>query len=411
MNVVAFSNAQHATSPSGFSRWPRHVSIQPHFSEPTRPVSTEVTSDITSLPPPDHEAVLASLLEAVFAFTGSGTLSFVNPAAEALVGRSRRVLIGRTAGEIFAHSGWITEMLGRLDSEHAALREEGALDTPAGRLRIVAEATTVHDSMTGSVLVLYDLDSRRSLRHQDRSRQRAAELDRLVAQLAHEINNPLSGIRGAAQLLGRKIGERGDLVEYTDLIVRQVDRITGLVEALMALEAPLARHERLNIHRVLNDVLLLERPGAAQRGIVIDAEFDPSLPDTYGDPDRLQQLFLNILRNALAMCPSPGGRVRVTTRMEHSYYVEKESRRSYFFTVSIADNGPGLDEEALTHMFSPLFSRRKGGHGMGLAIAGAIATAHNGRIRAENLAEGGAVFHVTLPVATARDTDTATTPT
>ncbi|MBI5503580.1 MAG: hypothetical protein HY899_02180 [Deltaproteobacteria bacterium] len=367
-----------------------------------------MTAEITSLPPPDHEAVLASLLEAVFAFTGGGRLSFVNPAGETLVGRSRRVLIGRTAAEIFAHSGWIAEMLGRLDSEHAALREEGALDTPAGRLRIVAEATAVHDSVTGSVLVLYDLDSRRSLRHQDRSRQRAAELDRLVAQLAHEINNPLSGIRGAAQLLGRKLGERADLVEYTDLIVRQVGRITGLVEALMALEAPLARHERLNIHRVLNEILLLERPGAAQRGIAIEAEFDPSLPDTYGDPDRLQQLFLNILRNALAMCPTPGGRVRVTTRMEHSYYVEKESRRSYFFTVSIADNGPGLDEEALAHMFSPLFSRRKGGHGMGLAIAGAIATAHDGRIRAENLAEGGAVFHVTLPVATARAGDAAT---
>jgi len=365
-----------------------------------------VTSDIDSLPAPDHEAVLASLHEAVFAFTGRGTLSFVNPAGEALVGRSRRVLIGRGAAEIFTRSGhceWIAEMLGRLDPEHAVLREEGGLDTPSGRLRILAEAATVHDSMTGSVLVLYDLDSRRSLRHQDRNRQRAAELERLVAQLAHEINNPLSGIRGAAQLLGRKIGDRPALLEYTDLIVRQVDRITGLVEALMALEAPLARHEPLNIHRVLNDVLLLERPDAAQRGIVVEAEFDPSLPDTYGDPDRLHQLFLNILRNAVAMCPAQGGRVRVSTRMEHSYYVEKESRRSYFFTVSIADNGPGLDEEALAHMFSPLFSRRKGGHGMGLAIAGAIAAAHNGRIRAENLAEGGAVFHVTLPVATARD--------
>ncbi len=368
-----------------------------------------MTSDINTWPLPDHEAVLASLLEAVFAFTGAGTLSFVNPAGEALVGRSRRVLLGRTAVEIFAHSSWIAEMLGRLDTEHAALREEGTLDTPAGRLRILAEAATVHDSITGSVLVLYDLDSRRSLRHQDRNRQRAAELERLVAQLAHEINNPLSGIRGAAQLLGRKIGDASPLVEYTDLIVRQVDRITGLVEALMALEAPLVRHELLNIHRVLNDVMLLERPGAAQRGIVIEAEFDPSLPDTHGDPDRLQQLFLNILRNAVAMCPDRGGRVRVTTRMEHSYYVEKESRRVYFFTVSITDNGPGLDEEALAHMFSPLFSRRKGGHGMGLAIAGAIAAAHDGRIRAENLTEGGAAFHVTLPVATARGTFDTTT--
>lgn len=366
-------------------------------------------ADNNNLPSPDHEALLASLLEAVFAFTGAGALSYVNPAGEALAGRSRRVLIGHTAAEIFSHAPWIVEMLGRLDSEHAALREEGVLDTASGKSHLFAEAAAVHDGTSGSVLVLYDLDSRRSLGHQERTRQRAAELDRLAAQVAHEINNPLSGIRGAAQLLGRKVGDRRDLGEYTEMIVRQVDRISGLVEALMALEAPLARHERLNIHRVLNEVMLLERPAAAQRGIVIEAQFDPSLPETWGDPDRLQQLFLNILRNAVTMCPVPGGIVRVSTRMEHSYYVEKESRRSYFFTVSIADNGPGLDEEAMAHMFSPLYSRREGGHGMGLAIAGAIAAAHNGRIRAENLPEGGAVFHVTLPVATARESGQAAT--
>lgn len=386
------------------------LAFERFFPSRKRPVPGGMSSEINSLTSPDHEAVLASLLEAVFTFTNDNTLSFVNPAGEGLVGRSRRVLLGRGVADIFRHSPWIPEMIGRLGPEHGATREEGFLDTPAGRTAVTAEAGTIADGASGSVLVLYDLSGRRSLQHQDRDWQRVAELDRLVAQLAHEINNPLSGIRGAAQLLGRKVDSRVDLVEYTDMIVRQVDRITGLVEALMALEAPLLRHEPLNIHRVLNDVLLLERAEAVQRGIVLESEFDPSLPDTYGDPDRLQQLFLNIVRNAVAMCPSPGGRVRVATRMENSYYVEKGSRRSYFFTVSITDNGPGLDEEAQKHMFSPLFSRRKGGHGMGLAIAGAIAAAHNGRIRAENGADGGAAFHVTLPVATDSDAPSTSAP-
>jgi len=172
---------------------------------------------------------------------------------------------------------------------------------------------------------------------------------------------------------------------------------------LMALEAPLLRKEHVNVHRVLDELMLLERSAADQRGIVFEAEFDPSLPDVSGDPARLEQLFLNILRNAVAHCPASLGRIRIATRMDHSFYVDRDSARVSFLTVSISDNGPGLDEDALEHLFSPLFSRRPGGHGMGLAIAGAIAMAHDGRIRAANVQGGGAIFHVTLPLARTRD--------
>jgi two-component system nitrogen regulation sensor histidine kinase GlnL len=370
-----------------------------------KPRSSHVASE-ESIPAADHEAVLASLLEAVVAFRPDGRVTFVNPAAESLLGRSRRTLVGLSARKLFASSPWIIDMLDRLNAGHPAVREEAELITAAGRVPVLAEASMIHSrepSGAGRVLILYDMTRLRALQHQDHDRRRVAELDRMAAQFAHEINNPLSGIRGAAQLLGRKLREREDLVEYTDMIVRQVDRLSGLVEALMALEAPLLRKEPVNLHRILNELLLLERPTAEQKGIVFEAKFDPSLPDVLGDPHRLEQLFLNILRNALAHCPSSGGVIRVTTRMEHAFYVERDSERVYFLSVSISDNGPGLDEEALAHMFSPLFSRREGGHGMGLAIAGAIAAAHEGRIRAANLPKGGAVFHVTLPVARSRD--------
>jgi two-component system nitrogen regulation sensor histidine kinase GlnL len=298
-------------------------------------------------------------------------------------------------------------MLRRLGPEHPAVREEGELVMANARLPVLAEATVVreHDAAsTAAVLVLYDLTRRGALQDQAIDRRRVAELDRLAAQFAHEINNPLSGIRGAAQLLGRRLDGRSDLVEYTDMIVRQVDRLSGLVEALMALEAPLLRKEPVNIHRILNELMLLERPAARQRGIVFESSFDPSLPDVSGDTARLEQLFLNILRNAVAHCPEGHGRICLTTRMEHSFYVDRETERVSFLTVSVSDNGPGLDDEALEHLFSPLFSRRPGGHGMGLAIACAIATAHGGRVQAANVPGGGAVFHVTLPLARTRDT-------
>lgn len=354
----------------------------------------------------DHEAVLASLLEAVVAFGPGGQVNFVNPAAESLLSRSRRSLTGRSAADVFAASPWLPEMLARLGLEHPAVREEGELVTPTGPMPVLAEASVVREreaSATGSVLVLYDLTQRSVLQHQELHRRRVAELDRMAAQFAHEINNPLSGIRGAAQLLGRRLEDRRDLVEYTDMIVRQVDRLSVLVEALMALEAPLLRKEPVNIHRILNDLMLLERSNADQRGIVFEVQFDPSLPDVSGDPARLEQLFLNILRNAVAYCPDRLGRIRIATRMEHSFYVDRESERVSFLTVSISDNGPGLDEESLEHLFSPMFSRRQGGHGMGLAIAGAIAMAHDGRIRAANAPGGGAIFHVTLPLARTRE--------
>ncbi|HEY2774382.1 MAG TPA: ATP-binding protein [Candidatus Binatia bacterium] len=350
----------------------------------------------------DHEAVLASLLETVVAFGPDGEIVFVNPAAESLLGRSRRALVGRTATEVFSVAPWVASMLRRLGPQHPVVREAGELSIGGTSIPIFAEAAMVGErdsaSSGGAVLVLYDT-SRRSVLQQETDRKRVVELDRLAAQFAHEINNPLSGIRGAAQLLGRKLDDRPELVEYTEMIVRQVDRLSGLVEALMALEAPLLRKEPVNVHRILNELLLLERSAAFQRGIVFESEFDPSLPEVNGDPARLEQLFLNILRNAVAHCPASLGRIRIATRMEHSYYVDRESGRVSFLTVSIADNGPGLDEEALEHMFSPMFSRRPGGHGMGLAIAGAITMAHEGRIRAANVPGGGAIFHITLPLA------------
>jgi two-component system nitrogen regulation sensor histidine kinase GlnL len=364
-----------------------------------------VTSE-DSIRAADHEAVLASLLEAVVAFGPGGQVTFVNPAAESLLGRSRRVLLGRPTTDVFSRTAWLPEMLRRLGPDHPSVREQGELDAPGGRVPVLAEASVVRErdaTSTAGVLVLYDLTRRSVLQSQELHRRRVAELDRMAAQFAHEINNPLSGIRGAAQLLGRKLDGRADLVEYTDMIVRQVDRLSGLVEALMALEAPVLRKEPVNIHRVLDELMLLERSAADQRGIVFEAEFDPSLPEVHGDPARLEQLFLNILRNAVAHCPEKLGRIRVATRMDHSFYVDREGERVSFLTASISDNGPGLDEDALQHLFSPLYSRRPGGHGMGMAIAGAIAMAHEGRIRAANVPEGGAIFHVTLPLARTRE--------
>jgi len=162
--------------------------------------------------------------------------------------------------------------------------------------------------------------------------------------------------------------------------------------------------EAVNIHRVLHEVILLEQAAAGTRGVQIATEFDPSLPEVVGNSDQLQQLFLNLIKNAVTACPSSGGRVLIGTRMENRFYVETARQRLRYIAVEVTDNGPGLDTEALEHMFTPFFSQTPGGHGMGLSIARNIATAHRGHLHGGNSELGGASFRVTLPVSEQRRT-------
>jgi two-component system nitrogen regulation sensor histidine kinase GlnL len=352
-------------------------------------------------PTVDFEMVLASLLDGVLAFDADQKVVYVNAAAEALIGHSRRELIGRHHSSVFPDAGWLAELVGRaFASVDASLRDEGKLgrDRPTQVLAVASHLIDPSGAREGIVLALHDLGRRHWLESEEQSRARLEEVDRMVASVAHELNNPLSGIRGAAQLLSRKLRDNPELANYGDLIVRQSDRMADLIRGLMRLEAPPPAFEPVNIHRVLNEVILLERASAESLGVRVQTEFDPSLPEVHGHGDQLQQLFLNLMKNAIRACPPKTGRVRVSTRMENSFYVETGTRRLRYIAVDVIDNGEGFDEETRRRLFMPFFSRSSGGHGLGLSIARNIAISHGGRIQADNAEEGGARFRVNLPV-------------
>lgn len=360
---------------------------------------------------PDPEFILASLLGAVVVIAENDEICYVNPAAESLLQRPATNLIGRNSTEVFETAPWLIPLLARVREQHGAtVRGEGTLPGQPND-EVVAVVCALADHALSAerhvVLSLHNLGPRRRLLFDEISRSRLADLDSLVAGIGHEINNPLSGIRGAAQFLGRKLSDREDLIEYTEMIVRQADRMADLVRALMELEAPAPAMTSVNIHRILNEVLLLMQNEATAAGSRLDSQFDPSLPDVRGNSDSLEQLFLNLFKNAVAACPEQGGIVTVATRIENRYHVETGDRRLRYISVEISDNGPGIEHAALEQIFTPFFSQTRGGHGLGLAIARNIVTAHSGQLRAENIDGGGARFSVTLPVAESEDTSGA----
>ncbi len=349
----------------------------------------------------DFEMVVAALPDPVFVLSGEGRIRYINPAAEALLERSRKNLLDKPVEEVFRSEPWLVAAFERARQDpDAGVRSFGRFGDDHEESS--ATATALHDrrGRTVGILLVIHRSVRGGWSPPDKNiRARLEDLDALVASVGHELNNPLSGIRGAAQILSRRLSDDPGLAEYAEMIVRQVDRMSALIEKLMTLEAPAPRMQPVNIHRVLDDVVMLARSDAERKGVRIETEFDPSLPEVYGDAGQLQQVFLNLVKNAIAAASTPEGWVQIATRMEHSFYVDTKAGRVRYVAVEVSDNGPGIEAEAVEKIFTPFYSETAGGRGIGLTVARSIVAAHRGQIHVSRHPRGGACFRVSLPVA------------
>ena len=222
----------------------------------------------------------------------------------------------------------------------------------------------------------------------------------LAAGLAHEIRNPLGGIKGAAQLLRRSADADPSVREFTGIMIREVDRVNQLIEQLLNLSRPAQLTlAPVNIHEVLEEVLLLEGQTVGDKELHVRKRFDPSLPPIRGDRAQLTQVFLNLVKNAFHAMDS-GGVLTVTTRVETDYHIrEHGTAPNRFIWVDLADEGRGIGEEDLPHIFSPFFSTKINGTGLGLATSYRIIREHGGSIRVESTVGKGSTFRVSLVVA------------
>jgi len=322
---------------------------------------------------------------------------FLNPAAEALLEVSSVRIAGQKADLLIALPEiWVETLQQARREKHAIVRRGLTLHLHNGsEIQVDLVVTPLPDS--GPLAILAELQAiDRLLRiSREESLVSAQEATRSVIRgLAHEIKNPLGGVRGAAQLLARELPE-GELHEYTEIIIREADRLRDLVDRLLG---PNTRpsFEQLSIHEILEHVCQLIRVEAAGH-LQLDKDYDPSLPDIQGDRAQLIQAVLNIMRNAMeALSEQPDARVRVVSRSQRQFTIGS-TRHRLVCRVDIIDNGPGVTDELKHSLFVPMVSGRANGSGLGLSISQSIINRHGGLLNCES-EPGNTRFSIYLPM-------------
>jgi two-component system, NtrC family, nitrogen regulation sensor histidine kinase GlnL len=350
------------------------------------------------------EQILSSVEDGVITLDCSGKVSSFNEAAETLTDLAASRALRLSFLQIFRKEPWLVELIRKsFPPRQERARGEGHLVSRWGKK--VPVGVTVSPllepdgSCLGSILLVRNLTHHRELEEDLKRADRLAMVGTLAAGLAHEIRNPLGGIKGAAQLLRRSLDKNSSLIEYTNIMNREVDRVNLLIEQLLDLSRP-AKLEivPLNIHQVLEHVLSLElktHPGPT----LVKKLFDPSLPPVRGDRNRLTQVFLNLVKNGY-QAMNGSGTLTITTRLDTDRHVRGHgAERSRFIWVEIADQGVGIKDEDLPHIFSPFFTTKNSGTGLGLAVCYWIIKEHGGIIRVESIEGKGSTFKVSLVVA------------
>jgi len=347
--------------------------------------------------------VLDSVGDGVIVISREGAVTLMNPAAEEMTGRSRRQVLGSLFNGTFVAEPVLVEMVERTATSGVSLSDQdNVVLYPSGRV-IPVNATTFpllrpDGEPIGVILTLRDLTSIRELEAAVRQADRLSALGTLAAGLAHEVKNPLGGIKGAAQLLERELDSDSELLEYPRVMIKETERIDKIIRQLLELASPRGpRYQPVNLHMVLADIILLQREAAVNREVSITTAFDPSIPPIMADEAQLTQVFLNLIRNALEAM-NEGGRLTVSSRVLAEYQLARNESRSRMVAVEVTDTGPGISAENLAKVGTPFFSTKDGGTGLGVAICQKIVAEHRGMLKIDSKPGQGTRITVLLPL-------------
>ncbi len=347
-----------------------------------------------------HKRIIDNLSSSIIELSPQLTINYMNPAAEMLFQVSARRVADLHISILFTEEHDNTTLLEQaVERSHPFSKREATL-YPRNKEPITLDyVVTPITEPNGQTYLLMELQSRDRLirisREEDMMAKQATTQE-LIRGLAHEVKNPLGGIRGAAQLLERELNDP-QLSEFTNVIIEETDRLRNLVDQMLG---PRKLPERIetNVHEILervNALIEAETKGAVH----IKRDYDPSIPEFSADPSQLIQVILNISRNAMQALQennveSPS--ICFKTRALRQFTIGSQRHR-LVCQLDIIDNGPGIPKEILENIFYPMISGRAEGTGLGLSIAQSIVTQHEGLIECES-EPGRTAFTIYLPL-------------
>ena len=349
-------------------------------------------------------AGLELLASGVVILDGSLRIAELNAAAESTLAIHRKAALGQSFLQVFSDGHAFAEKLVLALEEGRGFWDPMLLLTrQSGEVLTLSCLASPIESPHGRLLLeLRQIDQQLRVEREVQALSQSQANRELIRNLAHEIKNPLGGLRGSAQLLEHELDDRPDLREYTQVIIKEADRLQSLMERLLT-PSRLPQLGAVNIHEVcerVRSLVLAEFPGRTGPSIKIHRDYDTSLPELWGDREQLIQAVLNIARNAAqalaASPPAQGGEIRLQTRVSRHAPLARGAHR-LALELQVIDNGPGIADEIRDRVFHPLVSGREGGTGLGLTLAQTFVQYHHGVVECESR-PGKTVFRIVLPI-------------
>lgn len=342
------------------------------------------------------QRILDNLTHPVLMLDANLRLDFINPAGEMLFAISAKRLVGQCAPALLPSGSHLLEAIEKGQQSGHPFTEHEIQITLPGRREVTVDCTVTPlaeaGNASGLLVELQQLDRQLRISREEHQLAQQETMRLLVRGLAHEIKNPLGGLRGAAQLLERELPDP-ELKEYTNIIIGEADRLRNLVDTMLGPNA-LSQKESINIHQVLEHVRQLvsvEKSGS----VTFISDYDPSIPEIHGDRDQLVQAVLNIVGNAVQAIGEQG-EIILRTRAQRQFTIGQTCHK-LVCRIEIIDNGPGIPEDIIENIFYPMVTSRADGTGLGLSIAQTLISQHNGLIQCDSR-PGRTCFTLLLPL-------------
>lgn len=351
----------------------------------------------------DLPRILDALLDGVVVVDAAGRIEQLNAEASRILETSTEAVAGRGIEQVPGAAAFAKTVRGVLGGAAACVEHEVRVPRRfQGEVVVDAAVTPLVDdggAIEGAIIGLRDRTLGAALREVERERAGVAALGQIASGIAHEVRNPLGGIRGAAEILGKRAASDRDRAA-ADLIVREVDRIAALLDDFLVFgRAGELRMTPVNLHRVLDDVLDVLAVDPLGARAKVERIFDPSIPEFFADGDRLVQVFLNLGRNALEAMGDREGTLTIRTRLRLDHRIDLGAgERVASVAVDFDDTGCGIPESVRDRIATPFFTTKSRGTGLGLALARHFVAQHGGTLQIESREGHGTRVRVSLPL-------------